>query len=260
MREFVARGFYPWSPSVLSKEVEKCLFPARKINSIGAIVPHAGYSYSGSVAGLVYNSISTDKKIFLVIGPNHTGLGSRIAYSNDDWSTPLGVVKNSFKGKGEEQAHRYEHSIEVQLPFLQKRFESFSIIPLVVKRLSFKEIEELVKDMTEDCFYIASSDFIHFGPAYDYMPVSGTAASQLEWTRKIDHELIKKICNLDADGFYNSVAENGYTVCGYVPITILLLIMKKAGAKRGILIKYKSSFDVQPSDSFVNYAGIVFEK
>jgi len=131
-------------------------------------------------------------------------------------------------------------------------------VPICLGHISFEELEEIVNAFDNKSFYIASSDFIHFGPVYGYEPVNGVKEG-LEWVKKADNELIDLICKLKAEEFYNSVFENNYTVCGFVPIALLLLIMKKIGAKKGNLISYKTSYDVHPNSSFVSYAGIVFE-
>ncbi len=264
MRHPVAYGFYPPEPETLRKEVERLLGQkVEKIDALGAVVPHAGYQFSGHVAGAVYTSINTEKRKFLIACPNHTGYGTRIALSQQDWQTPLGAVEvdKSFAGKitVNEDAHLFEHAIEVQLPFLQVKFKKFELIPIVLSHLSFEEIEELSEKLVaDDIFYIASSDFIHFGSNYGFMPVNGTNKENLEWVKKQDMKAIDLISSLRAKEFYKFVVENELTICGFIPITLVLLIMKKLGAKKGKLIKYATSYDVYPDSSFVTYAGIVF--
>jgi len=170
-------------------------------------------------------------------------------------------VDKSFTGKitVNEDAHLFEHAIEVQLPFLQVKFKKFELIPIVLSHLSFEEIEELSEKLVaDDIFYIASSDFIHFGPNYGFMPVNGANKENLEWVKKQDMKAIDLISRLKAKEFYKFVVENELTICGFIPITLVLLIMKKLGAKKGKLIKYATSYDVHPDSSFVTYAGIVF--
>ena len=273
MRKPAAVGFYPSSKIELENFVKKCIASYKKINNpLGAIVPHAGYTYSGAVAGATLKSAETEKRNFFIFCPNHTGYGSAVASSSEDWQTPLGTVKvntkitdniNRFLGvKVDESAHKHEHSAEVQLPFLQVLYKDFTIVPICFSFVELKDLERLAKyiaSFSNDSFFIASSDFIHFGPMYGYVPAGGSVKAQLEWVKKHDMNMIEKICNLDAFGFYETVTENEYTVCGYVPITLLMLIMKNIGAAKGRLMKYMSSYDTQPNSSFVSYAGIVFE-
>lgn len=264
MRHPVAYGFYPPEPATLRHEVENLLNQrVKRIKALGAVVPHAGYAFSGKVAGAVYASIETNKKKFLIACPNHTGYGTRVALSQEDWQTPLGIVKvdKSLASKVtvNEDAHTFEHAIEVQLPFLQVRFKDFRIIPLCLAHLSFDELEELSKKIiANDIFYIASSDFIHFGPNYGYMPVAGSDEENLAWAKEQDMKAIDLICKLKPKEFYEFVVNNELTICGFVAITLVLLIMKKLGAKKGEIIKYATSYDVHPDSSFVTYAGIVF--
>jgi AmmeMemoRadiSam system protein B len=260
MRDPVAFGFYPENKNDLEKMVRNFIVKS-EIKPLGAIVPHAGYIYSGSVAGAVLSQ-KTDKKNFIILGPNHTGNGLPIAVSYEDWSTPLGIVKTNkefmkkLKNFIDEDAHRYEHSIEVNLPFLQILYKDFAIVPIAFQHVDYDLLEKFAeKIFDKESFYIASSDFTHFGPAYGYEPVSENV---VDWVKKTDEKLIKLICKLKAEDFYNTIIENNYTVCGYIPITLLMIIMKKIGAK-GKLISYKTSYDVFPNSSFVGYAGIVFE-
>jgi AmmeMemoRadiSam system protein B len=268
MRPPVALGFYPFGKEELENQVKKYLVSDKEFRALGAIAPHAGYQFSGSVAGATFKAGKTSKKKFILFGPNHTGYGSAVALSSEEWQTPLGTVKTdkelirklSKKIRIDESAHRYEHSLEVQLPFLQVLYRNFSIVPVCLSNLGFDELEKISEQIAfDDCFYVASSDFMHFGPNYDYQPFEGSPEDQSRWVKNRDKELADIICRLEAKKFYNSIVDNGYTVCGYVPITLLMLIMKKLGAKRGSLVDYKTSYDVHPDSSFVSYAGIVFE-
>jgi len=263
MREPFAIGFYPMNKKDLENILKKLVNKkARKVKAVAAIVPHAGYLYSGKVAGKVYSSISTSNKKFLIACPNHTGLGEKIALSMQDWLTPLGMVKvnKEFANKlpVDENAHRYEHSLEVQLPFLQFIFKNFEIVPLCLSHLEFEEIEELAEILAKkDFFYIASSDFTHFGPNYGYMPFNFKPEKNVERVKKLDMKAIKLIEKLNAKKFYELVLKENLTICGYIPITLILLIAKKLGAKKGKLIAYSTSFEVSRDLSFVSYAGIL---
>jgi len=260
MRYPAAIGFYPGNKEELISLIKKFVRKNEKIEAKAAIVPHAGYIYSGSVAGEIYSRIKTEKRTFLIAGPNHTGIGKKIAVSQEDWLTPLGIVKTKKFSELEidETAHIYEHSIEVHLPFLQYLFKNFEILPICLSHLSFKEIEDLAEKLiSEEFFYIASSDFTHYGPIYDYELFSGTQKEILEYVKEIDKKAIKFIEKLEAKKFYNFVLENHLTICGFIPITLILLIAKKIGAEKGILVKYSTSYEVTKNSSFVTYAGIL---
>lgn len=264
MRNPVANGFYPFSEKLLRSQVSEFITPSKKRRSIGIIVPHAGYAFSGKVAGKTYSSVSAFEKNIMIIGPNHTGLGEAVALSCEDWKTPLGIVKNERRFEKilpvSEEAHEYEHSIEVQLPFLQVIENDFKIIPISLSMLSFTQIEELSEKIaSKGIFYIASSDFTHFGPNYGYMPIKKSNEENLSYSREMDMKAIDMICRLDAKKFFDFATENRMTICGLVPITLLILICKKLGARKGELIDYSTSYDVHPATSFVDYAGILIE-
>lgn len=262
MRTPVASGFYPFEKNALQQIVRDLLRSKESIEAVGAIVPHAGYLYSGRVAGKVYASIKTTCNTFFIFAPNHTGVGSDIAVSVEEWKTPLGIVKvnkgiiDKLKLDIDENAHAYEHAIEVQLPFLQVKFRNFKIVPIVLKHVELKILEKIAQNIYKNAFFIASSDFIHYGPMYGYMPAG---IDGLEWVKSVDKQLINLIINLDYKKFYATVLEHGYTVCGFVPITLLLIIMKKMRVSAK-LIDYTTSYDISPNTSFVTYAGIIFYK
>lgn len=262
-----AFGFYPEDRGMLEVEVEKLLKPSGSFRAKGIIVPHAGYEFSGDVAGNVFASARTDKRSFVIFGPNHTGRGSDIALSSEPWKTPIGNVNVNKKLVKElskhididESSHNREHSIEVQLPFLQVLYRNFEFAPISLKHAGFDDIEKISRLFTSENFYIASSDFIHFGENYNYAPVHGNIEENLKWVEQTDKKLIELICNMDAEKFYETVISKDYSICGVYPITLLLLVMKRLGAKHGTLVKYKTSYEVNPSSSFVSYAGIIFE-
>lgn len=265
MRNPSAIGFYPGNKKELETFVKKLLNQkVEKIEAIAAIVPHAGYIYSGKTAGKVYSSISTDNKKFLIVCPNHTGFGNKIALSTQNWLTPLGEVKinKEFVDKipVDENAHLYEHSLEVQLPFLQVLFKNFELIPLCLSHLEFNELKNLSKILArKDIFYIASSDFTHFGPNYGYLPFNFSPERNVEKVKEIDMKVIELIEKLQARKFYEFVEKENLTICGFVPITLILLIAKKLGAKKGKLIDYSTSFEVSRDLNFVSYAGILIK-
>ncbi len=274
----VAGYFYPEDPSDLRETIEECflspLGPKELPKNIdspilkmrGLISPHAGYIYSGPVASWGYLRLSYAKrpKTIIIIGPNHRGLGPHFAiFPEGRWETPLGKVKvDEFTSqqlmekvdflKPSEIAHRDEHSIEVQLPFLQYLWENdFSIVPIAISYFSIEELLLLGKAIAElknikDILFIASSDFSHY--------VSSLFAE------KVDKKAISFILKKDPEGFFKEVLENRLSICGAGPITIMLYYLKneKVDAK---LLKYGNSGDVTGDYSeVVAYASISFEK
>jgi AmmeMemoRadiSam system protein B len=247
-REAVFAGqFYPGSVRELEKDLDKMIkFSRDKRDAIGAISPHAGYIYSGSVAGEVYGKIRPADS-YVILSPNHTGEGARFAVSTETWVTPLGEVpvdtelaRRLMSGtkllSHDEEAHLGEHSIEVQLPFIQKISPSARIVPITVKHANLHEIEEVaeaislgIKESGKKVMIIASSDMSH----YD----SRKSASGK------DHLAIQKVIELDPEGLLKVVVENNITMCGYLPSVIMLKTAKKLGAKKAELVRYSDSGD-----------------
>ncbi|UGV40897.1 MEMO1 family protein [Methanococcoides orientis] len=259
----VAGQFYPLSPKTLKKEVSKCFNGIEETprDVIGAVVPHAGYIYSGSVAANVYASLpKADTYIFF--GPNHTGYGSPVAMSQDTWKTPLGEIETD-KDIGkllagsiidmDEIAHRYEHSIEVQIPFLQHRFgNDFKILPICMGLQDEEtavevgqEVARAAKESGKKVVFIASSDMSH------YVPV--------EHAERVDHYLIEAILDMDIPELYRRRSEENISACGYGPISAMLSAAKEYGAKCVKLIKYATSGEVSGDPMVVGYAGIIVE-
>ncbi|WP_135606278.1 MEMO1 family protein [Methanococcoides sp. NM1] len=259
----VAGQFYPLSPKTLKKEVSRC-FNGIEITPrdvIGAVVPHAGYVYSGSVAANVYANLpKADTYIFF--GPNHTGYGSPVAMSQDIWKTPLGEIETD-KDIGkllagtiidmDEIAHRYEHSIEVQIPFLQHRFgNDFKILPICMGLQDEEtavevgqEVARAAKESGKKVVFIASSDMSHYVPA--------------EHAERVDHYLIEAILDMDVPELYRRRSEENITACGYGPISAMLSAAKEYGAKSTKLVKYATSGEVSGDPMVVGYAGIIVE-
>lgn len=281
----VAGMFYPGEKNTLLKEIEKCFksplgpgnLPAYKKESIekakiiGAVVPHAGYQYSGPVAAHVYYELatkSTTPDVIVILGPNHQGLGAPIAVSTADyWTTPLGEVEvdHTFVEKlveiseiieRDDLAHSYEHSIEVQIPFLQYIFPNskLRIVPITMmlqEPKSSKIVGEAIKQAADelklsDVVVLASSDFTHY-------------ESQNVAYRK-DKKAIDSILELDARKFYDIIIENDISVCGPGPIMTLISYAKQFSNVKAKLLKYATSGDVTGRlDAVVGYAAITFE-
>lgn len=263
MRRPAAIGFYPGHPEELRQSIEQCLprgVPRREGVS-GAVVPHAGYMYSGATAGCVYASLP-HADTYVILGPNHTGMGSPVAVSVDTWHTPLGEVEVDREFVEllprsiidcDEIAHLREHSIEVQLPFLQFTQQDFQIVPICLglqdEETALEVGEELrvaIDRSQKRVIVLASSDFTHYQPA--------------SVARKIDVSLIESILDFDIDGLYARLYELNATACGYGAIAAMLYTVSRLGASRAELLKYSTSGDVTgDTGSVVGYAGIIVE-
>ncbi len=260
----VAGQFYPHNPKSLKKELSRC-FKVLAISEkpiLGAVVPHAGYVYSGEVAAHAYAQLPR-ADTYVLFGPNHTGYGSAVAMSQDTWTTPLGVVETDREiGKllagtiidFDELAHHFEHSIEVQIPFLQHRFGSdFKILPVCMglqdEETAIEVGEELaraVKASGKKVVFIASSDFTHYQPA--------AIASDN------DQYLIEPILEMDIPEFYRRKEERNISACGFGPIAAMLAATMEFGARKASLLKYANSGDVTGDMSgVVGYAAITVE-
>ena len=259
----VSGQFYPRSKNDLNREISRCFagVPPGEKDVLGAVVPHAGYMYSGNTAAYVYSSLPK-ADTFVLLGPNHTGYGSQVSVSSENWSTPLGDVSSDREFikalpkkiiDMDESAHKYEHSIEVQLPFLQHRYREFSIVPICMGMQDEEtaldigtELAEAVRKVNKKVVIIASSDFTH------YMPD--------KVARENDAYYIQSILNMDISGFYRRLYERNASVCGYGAIAAMLAATKEMGAKKATLLKYSTSGDTTGDlAAVVGYAGIIVE-
>lgn len=258
----VAGQFYPGSAAGLKHQLDE-LFKGvmhEELPVIGAVVPHAGYVYSGAVAAEVYARLPK-RETYIILGPNHHGLGAPIALSRDTWRTSLGDVEvdqemaDAIAGSiidYDETAHMHEHSIEVQIPFLQSRFQGFKILPIAMglqDEETAVEVGEILSkviiDLKRSCTIIASSDFTHYEPQ--------------ETARRTDAKLIEAILNMDVPELYSRVYKYNATACGYGPISATITAARALGAKMGKLLRYATSGDVIGDYSqVVGYGAIVF--
>lgn len=263
-RPAVAGYFYPSDAKELAREIEEYMPPQNKIDARGAICPHAGYVYSGAVAGAVYCRLKP-KDVFIMLGPNHTGYGSDISVMTEgQWDIPLGsmrinetvakkIVEKNPLASDDIQAHLYEHSLEVQLPFIYKVNPRAEIVPITLKMLSLKEcinlaeaIAEAVKELelVERAIIIASTDMSHYLPD--------------DMARQVDSLAIERIKNFDPEGLYNTVLEQRISMCGFVPTVTMLYTTKLLGAKEVQVIKYATSAEVSRDyDKVVGYLGAI---
>jgi MEMO1 family protein len=259
----VAGRFYPGDRATLVQDLQSYLSPETASRpAIGCIAPHAGYMYSGPVAGAVYANIQVPQRC-IVLCPNHTGRGRPLAImSSGAWQTPLGsvpidsdlanILKDQFPLVSEDsEAHRSEHAIEVQLPFLQKRQSHFAFVPVALGTGNFETLEklgealgEMLKAQPEPVLMVASSDMNHY--------------ESDRITRVKDHKAIDRILALDARGLYDTVTKEDVSMCGFGAAVAMLTAAKILGARSAELIKYATSGDVSGDrDMVVGYAGIV---
>jgi MEMO1 family protein len=259
----VAGSFYPADPGALLRDIGTYILPERtKIACLACLVPHAGYMYSGHVAGAVYSRMQLPARLVL-LGPNHTGVGHPLAItSSGAWLTPLGeaqIDENLARElaarfpllQEDAEAHRKEHSLEVQLPFLQALLAEFSFVPIVVgtARLDVlvrlgETLAELLRAEAQGVLILSSSDLNHYEP-------DGI-------TREKDAKAIEKVLELDAPGLHEVVERERITMCGFAPTIAMIAAARKLGATRAELVKYATSADVSGDrDYCVGYAGIV---
>jgi len=266
----VAGRFYPRSAQRLREEIETLTTvrataeqPAAEpmIRARGCIAPHAGYMYSGAVAGALFQRLELPRR-FVILCPNHTGQGQPLAIMSEGaWHTPLGnaiidsevaeALKTAMPLLSEDQeAHRYEHALEVQLPFLQVLKPGFQFVPITVGTSDFQALSTLglaiagvLAKLGERAMVIASSDMNH----YENDSV----------TRAKDRRAIDQVLALNPRGLYDTVRDGNISMCGYAPATVMLTAAREMGATCAELIRYATSGDVSGDrDMVVGYAGI----
>lgn len=259
----VAGQFYHAASAKLDYQVQQyTINNLPREDAIGVLSPHAGLIYSGAVAGEVYSRI-VSPDTFLLIGPNHTGIGSNMAImSGGDWEIPTAVLRvderlarkvisNAPSVSDDMQAHLFEHSIEVQLPFIASLSRSAKIVPLTIMSATFDEcrllgeaIAKSIKEVSSRVVIVASSDMSHY--------ISDSAA------RKKDKLAIDKMLSMDAEGLFSIVKKEQITMCGYLPATVMLVAARSLGAREARLIRYTTSGEISGDyDHVVGYAGII---
>jgi len=272
----VAGAFYESSPEALINRIKWCfthrLGPGelpkkaliRSKESIGYVVPHAGYMYSGPIAAHAYFKIALEglPETFIILGPNHTGIGTAVSvYDRGEWITPLGkvgidselaleIVKHSNYIDVNYEAHRYEHSIEVQLPFLQYIFGDFKFVPIVIMYQVPEIAEDIANSIVEatrklrrDVVILASSDMTHYEPH--------------EIAYKKDQEVLNAIIKLKPKEVYDIIVNKDISMCGVGPVLTLLYVAIKLGYKNGELLKYATSGDITGDlSAVVGYASV----
>ncbi len=274
-----AGTFYPDTEGALRTQIQQSfLHPlgpgaiptipgTRNQNLLGLIVPHAGYRYSGPVAAHSYYLLASAGifESIIILGPNHTGIGSGVSTMTEgEWSTPLGdvpidtdlaqeIVDSSDLVDVEDEAHRNEHSIEVQLPFLQfiypRRFKFVPICMMLQDLQTSIEVGEAIAKAAENhrAIVLASSDWTHYEPQ--------------EQAQSKDEQAIEEALQMNEKKFQEIIEERSVSACGYGPVTAMIHAAKLRGAKSGNLLSYQTSGDVTGNKSaVVGYAAASFEK
>jgi AmmeMemoRadiSam system protein B/AmmeMemoRadiSam system protein A len=264
----VANQFYPGNKDTLSQFLVQTLGQTPKEQVPGTImgiaVPHAGYPYSGPTAAYAYKAVSDlHPKTIVILGPSHhVGFSDFALYAKGAWKMPLGnvsideefaaqLMKQSPLIKDMPEVHAQEHSIEVQVPFLQKTFKDFRIVPIEIAYADYPQLQELAKALArtakgKDVLFVASSDLYHGYSRTDCEHIDSTTLGYLE--------------RFDPKGFYDALQTESASACGGLPITALMLTLKELGATKAKVLHRTNSNDVTGVDSgyCVGYGATVF--
>lgn len=265
-KSVIAGSWYPGEPSVLRDEIAKYIqnVPDRELKGdvVGLIAPHAGYVYSGQVAAYAYKLIQRKKyDAVILIGPSHRVAFRGVSiYSKGAYETPLGVIPVHEKLADEIKnlskmvvdfpaAHLQEHSLEIQLPFLQVVLGCFSFIPIVMGEQNAetcRELAEVIGQVARDrhVLVVASSDLSHF---HDYKKAT-----------QMDGRILQHIQDDDVEGLLDNLADDKVEACGGGPIVVMMIASHKLGARHTLLLNYANSGDVTgDKSSVVGYASAV---
>lgn len=259
----VAGRFYPARPEILREDLDRyTALREQPVRALGCVVPHAGYMYSGHVAGAVYGALQLPSA-FIILCPNHTGRGQPLAIcSSGEWLTPLGrvpidpelaaLLKQECAQLSEDsEAHAREHALEVQLPFLQRLVPDPRFVPIALGVGDFAKLVELGQGLgraaaraNRPVLLVASSDMNHYEP-------DGI-------TREKDGRAIEAILALDARRLFEVLRRDRNTMCGYGPVIAMLTAARDLGANRASLVRYATSADAGAGrDAVVGYAGVI---
>jgi MEMO1 family protein len=276
----VAGMFYPDNPDELVKTIENCFTHSfgpgeiPKIKSfegsdypVNVMVPHAGFQYSGTIAAHSYCELAKNgfPEVFIIIGPNHTGLGSEVSVFNEgEWITPLGdvqvdgefantLISFSDFASADFSAHIREHCIEVQLPFLQYFSNDFKIVPIVLGSQTIASANDLAsaifktaEKLDKSYCVIASTDLSHFNTQ--------------ERANKVDNFVLEDIEDMDEFKLFEEIIQYNITMCGYGPVMTTMILSKMCGKNTSEILAYKTSGDISGDlSSVVGYASGIFK-
>lgn len=261
----VAGQFYPGSEAALLKTLNALvpdIQPEKRKQALAVISPHAGYIYSGGVAGETIGSVQVPENV-VILGPNHTGYGAPVSLmAQGSWDMPMGevpinvelakqITQNSPMIEVDDVAHRFEHSLEVQVPFLQYMQKNLTIAPIVVSHIDYatciavgQGLAAAIKSYNKPVFIVASTDMTHY------------ESRQSASTK--DSLALERIQALDPEGLYNTVVGKRISMCGIMPTTVTLVAALELGAQKAELIRYTDSGERSgDTDHVVGYAGLV---
>lgn len=276
----VAGAFYPDNPEILKKTIEKCFLDDIGVGEIpqlntfegtdypiNIMVPHAGYQYSGAIASHGYCKLVQNgfPEVFIILSPNHTGYGSEVSVFNEgEWITPLGsaavddefadsIISHSDIASADFLAHKYEHSIEVQLPFLQYFSNDFKIVPVTMRSQSFVASSDLAKaifeagnELNKSYAVIASTDLSHF--------------NNQEKANTVDGYVLEDIGEMNEFKLFEEVIQYNITMCGYGPVMTTISLSKMSNKNKSEILAYGTSGDVTGDfTSVVGYASGIFK-
>jgi AmmeMemoRadiSam system protein B len=250
--------FYPGDADELRREVQTLLGQTGDEKLIGVVAPHAGYVYSGKVAGKVFARVHVPDCV-VVMGPNHTGRGTAVSLrTGGDWELPVGrmaidgarceqLLSTCDLVREDARAHEWEHSVEVELPFLLARNPNAKLVPLVLARLDFDQCQTLGRALAnvlpKDALVVASSDLNHYLTDDE--------------TRARDQLAIKPMLALSGQRLHTTVEAEDLSMCGYIPATVMLEYAQARGAQQAELVGYATSAEAFGDKSrCVGYAGI----
>jgi MEMO1 family protein len=258
----VAGRFYPGSGAALDRAVDELMPERAEARALAVMAPHAGYMYSGRMAGRVFGSIAVPERV-VVLSPNHTGRGAPLAlWASGAWELPSGdvpvdeelaarIMETHRLYRDDPRAHAAEHGVEVELPFLRRRNPRMKLVAIVISGLDLETLVALgeglarvIEELGEPVLLVASSDMSH------YLPASEAAV--------LDRLALDRFEALDARGLFDVVERNRITMCGYMPATVTLTAARALGATRSQVVGYTHSGVVTGDhSSVVAYAGAV---
>ncbi len=262
----VAGAFYPAGRAELEATLDRLVVgPGQTVAAVGAVSPHAGYMYSGRAAGGLFAAIEVPPTV-VILGPNHRGVGARYGvYDEGAWRTPMGdtavdeelaaaILKEAEFLQADTASHLYEHSIEVQVPFLMYRRADVAIVPVSIGEHDFERLERLGSAIAAACasldrevLVLASSDMTHYESA--------------ESAERKDRMAIERMQALDEEGLWQVVRSHRISMCGVAPAVAAIVAARRMGARDGRLISYMTSAEATGDDrEVVGYASLAFGK
>jgi len=263
---FAEQGWYPQKSELARRQVEMCLdWEKQESETVAAMVPHAGWAYSGTTAGKLYAEIIIPDRV-VVLCPMHRAGGENVALWDEGvWETPVGdvevdeefaraLLKNSDLCKSDPESHRLEHAIEIQLPFLKVKNENVKIVPIRLGRLSYEQCKTLAGDIARQIetlggktLVLASSDMSH--------------ESEVELVKHNDEMAKEKIMQMDGDGLIDTVVRHSITMCGYIPACVAIEASKLIGASKAREVAQTNSGEISGRyDYVVGYLSVRFDK